>query len=342
MYVANKLPTNRCIRFLLVLSTASGRQTIYSRPVIVAPAGFGPTVDFTNPFVDGVVSYETADTIAWVERDTLGSRIVSRGLVEESGPAVGDSCAGVTWGSRNAVTFTGSSVARTLKASYCYRYRMTLSDALGYSAERVSGALRVAHGLPEWTGMLDLYRPAAFASQATMTWCVAASTEMMINLVLGRGDVSSSSQGTYIAYAQGHDGGSYSYGSDPAGWAAALTRYGGGTYAVATFGTSSAAIKTAALRMRLTNRPVGLLVMHGGHAWVISGFLATADPATTDNYTVTAIFVEGPLYPRPANVAGYDLRPDTSLTLVQLGKYFTTYYDPVVRTWNGKFVLILP
>jgi hypothetical protein len=41
-------------------------------------------------------------------------------------------------------------------------------------------------------------------------------------------------------------------------------------------------------------------------------------------------------------VAGYDLRPDTSLTLVQLGKYFTTYYDPVVRTWNGKFVLILP
>ena len=94
--------------------------------------------------------------------------------------------------------------------------------------------------------------------------------------------------------------------------------------------------------MRQTNKPVGMLVWKGRHAWVMNGFSATADPATTSNFTVTAVDVTGPLYPRAMNSSGYDLAPDTSLTPAQLSKYFLTYSDTVVKTWNGGYVLIMP
>ena len=41
-------------------------------------------------------------------------------------------------------------------------------------------------------------------------------------------------------------------------------------------------------QIRLTNRPVGLMTWRGAHSWVMSGFNATADPAVTDKFTVTA------------------------------------------------------
>ncbi len=337
------LAPNRCYRFLLVLATSSGKKTIASSPLVPSPYGMGATAIFTNPYYDGAVAYDTRVKIGWAQRDTFGSRIVSRSLIEQFAPAVDGSCTGVSWSGWASVGITTTStITRTLQRAYCYRYRVTLQDALGYRSEITSGALMVAAQLPEWTGSLDLYRPEAFASQATKTWCVAASSQMMLNIVLSEDDISSNSQSLYIKYAQANDAGNYSAGSDPAGWAATLNRYGGGGYTVTRFSSSTTALKQAALRMRLTNKPVGMLVWSGRHAWVMNGFTATADPATTSDFTVTSIFVSGPLYPRAPNPSGYDLPPDTELTPGGLAHYFTKYTDSVVKSWNGYYLLILP
>jgi hypothetical protein len=341
-YQIDGLLPYRCYRFLLRLTTSAGLQTVTSSPIIPAPAGMGATAAFTNPFVDGVLAYETTARIGWAQRDTFGSEIVSRSLAEQSAPAIAGSCTGVTWSSPVAVTFTGSTVDRTLKRSHCYRYLLTLQDAAGFRSKLNSGAMLVTGGLPNWTGNFDLYRPQAFATQAAITWCVAASSQMMLNVILGQSDGSGSSQATYIAYGQANDGGNYPAGTDPAGWVAMLNRYGGSTYSVQRFTDSTSALKRAATRMRLTNKPVGMLVWAGRHAWVMTGFSATADPATTSDFTITAVYVSGPLYPRAMNSSGYDLPPDTQLTPAQLARYFTKYYDPIVTTWNGVFVLIVP
>ncbi len=341
-YHVDGLLPNRCYRFVLMLTTSSGTRTVTSSTFIPAPSGLGPTADFTNPAVDGLVVYETTARIGWAPRDTFGSKITSSSLSEQSGAAVGGACTGVKWASPTKLSFTGSSVNRTLQRSFCYRYLLTLQDAAGFRSNLTSGAMLMASGLPAWTGSLDFYRPSAFASQATTTWCVAASSQMMLNMILGQSDSLSSSQATYITYGQANDGGNYPSGTNPAGWSAILDRYGGATYSVQTFGGSTSALKQAATRMRQTNKPVGMLVWKGRHAWVMDGFSATADPATTSNFTITSVDVTGPLYPRAMNSSGYDLPPDTSLTPAQLATYFLPYTDPIVKTWNGKYVLIVP
>jgi hypothetical protein len=333
---------NRCYRVALFLHTSTGTETVTSAPVIVAPGGWGPIADFMNPFAD-VVSYSTSTRIGWAERDTFGAGLVSRALFEQTAPAVNDSCAGVEWSAGVQVPIAGSTINRTLSRSNCYRYTVVLQDSAGFRSERTSGALRIAGGLPEWTGTLDLYRSTAFASQATLSWCVAASSQMMLNLVLDRSDTARASQATYMAYAQANDSATYSDGgSNPAGWVAVMNRYGGLPYDIGRYADRTSAIKAAATRMRVTNRPVGLLVWSGRHAWVMNGFEATADPALTSDFTVTAVYVSGPLYPRPANDYGYDPLPDTRLTAAQMATYFLPYYDTVLRTWNGSYLTIQP
>ena len=341
-YQANGLLTNCCYRFLLKLTATSGNQTVTSPVLVQGAAGYGPVGDFTNPFLDGVVAYETVTRVGWAERDTFGSKIVARNLFEQSATSTGDSCAGVSWSAPVQLAFTGTSIDRTVSRSHCYRYLLTLQDAAGYRTEIVSGAMPVAASLPEWTGTVNLYQPNTFASQATNTWCVAASSQMMLNMILDQHDSSSSSQSTYITYAQAHDGGYYPAGSNPLGWAAVMSRYGGAKYIVQTFSSSASALKQAVIRMRQTNKPVGLLVWSGRHAWVLNGFSATADPATTSDFTITAVYVTGPLYPRTPNSLGYDQPPNMSLTPAQLNSYFKTYSDTVVRTWNGTYVVVMP
>ncbi len=60
-----------------------------------------------------------------------------------------------------------------------------------------------------------------------------------------------------------------------------------------------ASLRAAAKRMRATGKPVGMIVWgrDGGHAWVMTGFRATADPKNTSDYTVTSVQAMGPLWP---------------------------------------------
>ena len=86
--------------------------------------------------------------------------------------------------------------------------------------------------LTTWTGTNDLYQSGAFSTQATGTWCVAASTQMMLNLIEDQKDHSRDNQQRYIQYARLHDlyaPSAPAKGTDPKGWSVALNHFGGST-----------------------------------------------------------------------------------------------------------------
>ena len=109
-----------------------------------------------------------------------------------------------------------------------------------------------------------------------------------------------------------------------------------------------AALLAAARAIRLTGRPVGLLMWHGRRAWVMSGFRATTDPLSPDA-RVTAAYVEDPLYPYGSSTWGPSPRPGAALSLAELGRQFvprrSSRHWPTT-TWGtdlaGKYVLVLP
>ena len=189
---------------------------------------------------------------------------------------------------------------------------------------------------------VNLYRSRAFVRQYTRSWCVAAATMTMANTLRVIRDATSWVDRTYvrqrriISYAKSQDTLRSSDGSDPRGWAAALRRYGGGaTYRERAFTSYDAAVRYAAERIRATGKPVGILAWHGGHAWIMHGYTADADPAVTDAFTVTSVWVTGPL-------AGTDPRNgelDAATFARKWGRYLQR---DGYRGWYKKWLLVAP
>jgi hypothetical protein len=189
----------------------------------------------------------------------------------------------------------------------------------------------------------DLYRTGVFVTQYRWTWCVGASSQMMLNIIQDTSNTTQPRQKALVTYAMAHDGfpNSNTGGSDALGFANALTHFGGGNYQVVMSTRFKWAVRHAVKAMRATNKPVGLLVMGGRHAWVLSGFDATADPATTNRFTVTNVYVLGPLYPKEQK--GYfDRPPDTSLTFDQFRTPFRVFDDPDSPQYGGYWVTVNP
>ena len=229
-------------------------------------------------------------------------------------------------------------------ANRCYRWIVTLTNADGVAANATSRPLRV---LSTWTGTFNLFRTGVFSPQQTSTWCTAASVQMMVNIVRSRADHSKAGQQAIYTYEQAHD--RYPagiVGSDPQGEAAALQAYGAGHYDVVKAPTFAAAVNAAVKRMRLTGRPVGLYVAGGNHAWVLNGFSATRDPAFTSSYSVTYVYVMGPMYPNQVNRYGYyDPAPNHRYSLSQFAHVLTPYHDTIGKPysiWEGAYVTLNP
>jgi len=206
-----------------------------------------------------------------------------------------------------------------------------------------------APDLSTWKGGVNVYRSSGFVTQRTMAMCIAASTQMMVNFVKHRSDRSATKQRRIMAYARAHDymRNATSDGSDPQGWAAALRRFGAGsTYAARTYPSFTAAIKDAARRMRTSGKPVGLLVgsKGGNHAWVMTGFTATKDPAITSDFRVTSVSVAGPMWPKQVRYKGlYDMAPNTRLSVSTLSRAFLRYNQrDGARKYVGKWVIVAP
>lgn len=195
---------------------------------------------------------------------------------------------------------------------------------------------------------MDLYRAGDFSHQATKDWCVAGSTQTMMNIMRsGQNDHSVRSQ--QRIYLQGRR---FSpdkrrlgpIGVDLLGWAEVLNREGFGPYVVDGAGTRRAAIRKAARALRVTGRPVGLVTWRGAHSWVMSGFMATADPAWRDDYEVTAVNIEDTWYPWVSTIWGASRPPGTLVPVGALAEDYLPYQRPRARYpgRDGRFMLILP
>jgi hypothetical protein len=196
---------------------------------------------------------------------------------------------------------------------------------------------------------MDLYARGDFVSQTNLVQCVGASMQMMLNMIGPTDDRTATTQLRLFGLARALADRSTPTtsrrpGATAAGWARGLTASGGGMYVVRSAATRAEALTLAAAAIERTGRPVGLLMWQGAHAWVMSGFEATADPATDASARVTAVRVLDPLYPRSVGGPwGPGPAPDARLTVDQLAHVFVPY-RPHGRTvaLRGRFVLVLP
>jgi len=202
-----------------------------------------------------------------------------------------------------------------------------------------------AAGLSPWDGGIDVYRAGVFTTQQTWQWCTAADVQIIRNIVDRRADHARSSQQRFFDAMRAHN--RYDLpvadGVDPAGWAYGLRHFVDDRYRLVVSGSFDAALRSAVTSLRRTNLPVGITVGHGNHAWVLTGFTATADPAATTRFTVTSVRVTGPLWGLQSRTYGYDMRPDTRLTPRQLAGFFTPWHYARIRmAWEGRWVSIQP
>jgi hypothetical protein len=200
---------------------------------------------------------------------------------------------------------------------------------------------------------LDLGTRGDFVAQTNFVQCVGASMQMMLNMIEPGRDRTARTQLRLQKLARSHSGprpdGSERQGASVVGWAYGLNAEGAGPYRLAGARTIGDALKIAAKAMRVTGRPVGLLMWHGRHAWVMSGFKATADPLLTDVFRVTGAIVEDPLYPYGSKAWGPSPKPGATLGVKTLSRQFVPRRKR--SAWNfqrwganlaGMYVLVVP
>lgn len=186
----------------------------------------------------------------------------------------------------------------------------------------------------------DLYFRAGYERQVDSRTCTAASTAMMLNFIARR-DLGLN-QSYILSWAQPRDtlDDDVQRGSDPLGWARALTyfspRAGKGTipYRWESYSTEYIALKHAARVIAERQVPVGLLVAHGTHAMVMTGFEATRDPRYGD-FTLLSVWISDP---NGSMHRKYPVSSSPMNTYLELDSMYA-YYD---QAWYRRYVIIAP
>lgn len=216
-----------------------------------------------------------------------------------------------------------------------------------------------ARGLAATTGeySINLYEEGDFASQRTKYWCIGASMQMMLNIIGLADDDSRAGQERYMRLARARGpslrqvdhgqtaeaAGGALRGAGSSGWARGLVELGAGGYREQAVDGYTEAVRDAAYALRRTGRPVGLIVWRGAHAWVMSGFTATADPLIDPDFRVTGVYVQDPWYPRISSIWGPGQEPNSWISVKALKADFLPRRG---GRWHaelaGKYVLVLP
>jgi hypothetical protein len=189
---------------------------------------------------------------------------------------------------------------------------------------------------------ISLATRADYVPQYTFEWCVGASLQMARTMVSGYRNESRRSQERLWEMARDRSPSPYG-GANPIGWTAALNDLGLGPYELVSLPTFSEAVTTAARALAETRRPVGLVMWAGRHAWVMTGFEATADPRRDADARVTRVRVMDPLYPHGSRW-GPSPAPNTLVSLRTLGRQFVArqYRPSYPLGVEPGWLLVLP
>ena len=226
------------------------------------------------------------------------------------------------------------------------RHLATLALAAALLAALIPGQ---ASGATRFT--LDVSQRSDFVAQTNFVQCVGASMQMMLNMIEPGRDRTAATQLRLQKLARTWSGsrpdGRQRQGASVRGWAAGLNILGAGPYHLVGLDDLDEAMDTAAEAIADTGRPVGLLVWRGRHAWVMSGFVATADPRETNDFRVTRAIVHDPLYPHGNAVWGRSPAPGEAITVATLGRQFvprrtSNRFGNLSSLLGGKYVLVLP
>jgi hypothetical protein len=210
-------------------------------------------------------------------------------------------------------------------------------------------AAPVAHGA-ERGYALDVQRRGDFVAQTNLVQCVGASMQMMLNMV--RADDRSAAtqlklQNLARSLSPPRPDGGVRKGASVVGWSEGLNQLGAGPYKLVGAWTIEEAMSVAARAIRITGKPVGLLMWQGRHAWVMSGFRATADPLGGADTSVMAVTVLDPLYPRVSPRWGRGPRPGEVMSVATLGKQFLprrtgSQASVWLSGFAGMYVMVVP
>jgi hypothetical protein len=193
---------------------------------------------------------------------------------------------------------------------------------------------------------INLYRSGDFVSQMTSVWCTAAAMQVMVNIMEpGRGDRTERTQARLYRLGQKNstwrlDG----EGIEPEGIERTLEQLGYGRWTISITKSRYWAVRAAVRALRNTNRPVAMTTWRGAHTWVISGFKATADPAFTNKYEVTHLYIQDVWYPRVSTIWGASNPPNTLVSVERLPEDYLPYRRPGVRYpgKDGNYLMIIP
>jgi hypothetical protein len=224
----------------------------------------------------------------------------------------------------------------------------TLGASSSASAEPSSSASPASSLNPPPTDgpfSIDLYERGDFVSEMNKVACVPAAMQTMINIMSPGADTTvATQQKLYTLTRRLSPNTLKGSGAEPEGWAEGLNQMGLGPYMVDVQPTRTAMIKAAARALRLTGRPVGILAWRGAHSWVMSGFKSSADPALTDAFTVSAVYIQDVWYPRISSIWGPSRPPDTLVRVGLLGEDILPWRRPTGAYIgkDGNYVLVLP
>ena len=226
--------------------------------------------------------------------------------------------------------------------------------AVAVAATASEAPRKLSAAAPTGDFSMNLYEKGDFVSQYTKYWCIGASMQMMLNVIGVTDDEKRASQERYMRIARsmgpslrqvdhGQSNSGTLGGAGSGGWARGLVELGAGRYEERALEGYGTAVRAAAYAVRTTNRPVGLIVWRGAHAWVMTGFTATADPLTDPDYRVTGIYVQDPWYPRVSSIWGPGQKPNRWLSIKALkGDFLPRRGGRWHAELAGKFVLVLP
>jgi len=168
---------------------------------------------------------------------------------------------------------------------------------------------------------IDLYERGDYVAQYTFEWCVGASIQMTLAMMDRTADMGRAHQQRLWEMARDRSASPFG-GANPIGWVATLNELGVGPYQLVSEPNLDSALRRGAAALVSTGRPVGLVMWHGRHAWMMSGFESLGDPRARPDFQVTGVRVLDPLHPHGSRAWGPSPAPNALLAPEVLGEQF--------------------